>query len=138
MLSATAEYALRAIIALAKLAPGQTLLGRDLAERTGVPAAYLARVLWELKRCGMVAAERGQGGGYRLARPAGQISLREIIARFDPVRADPGCLLWGAKPCDQQQPCALHEQWRPIRAAYVDFVTRTTVADLAEAGLSPP
>jgi len=138
MLAATAEYALRAVIALAELGPGETVLGRDLAERTGVPAAYLARILWELKHSGMVIAERGQGGGYRLARSPEEISLQEIIARFDPARANPGCLLWGVKPCDQLQPCPVHARWVSIRDAYVEFLVQTTVADLVAAGGAEP
>ncbi len=55
----------------------------DIARRHGVSASHLAKVLRALARAGLAAASRGAAGGYRLARPAGQITLFDIVTLFE-------------------------------------------------------
>lgn len=74
MFSQTAEYALRATVALAQ-DPDQPLTTAELARRTKVPQGYLSKVLQMLTREGLVRAIRGLHGGYQLSRPAIQITI---------------------------------------------------------------
>lgn len=78
MFSQTTEYALRAMACLA-LAPEELMPTSTVAERTKVPANYLAKVLQQLAGGGLIKGRRGVGGGYMLARRAEDISLLEII-----------------------------------------------------------
>jgi len=78
MFSQTTEYALRAMAALAQT-PDQLVATVTVAERTHVPAYYLAKVLQQLAAAGLLAGRRGVGGGYRLARPPAEITLIEIV-----------------------------------------------------------
>lgn len=78
MFSATTEYALRAMSCLA-LTPGELVPTTTLAKLTKVPGNYLAKVLQQLGSAGLITGRRGVGGGYRLAKPAKDISLLEII-----------------------------------------------------------
>jgi Rrf2 family protein len=64
----TAEYALRAVVALG-LQPDRYLTTREIAERTKVPSFYLEKVLRTLARAGLIASHRGPGGGFGLGRP---------------------------------------------------------------------
>ena len=64
MLTATSEYALRALVQLARLRNGDSILGRDLAKKARIPKNYLVKILVSLRNVGMVEAVRGQGGGY--------------------------------------------------------------------------
>jgi Rrf2 family protein len=136
MLSNTAEYALRAMVYLAR--EESAMLGRDLAESSRVPANYLSKILLSLKKGGLVAAVRGSGGGYRLARRAADIHLIDIVELFDHERAHPRCLLDFEQECNDHEACTAHERWKSVRAAYVEFLQTTSLADVAEAEQPPP
>ncbi len=131
MLTTTSEHALRALTHLARLPEGASMLGRELAEQAGIPANYLSKILWTLGNAGLIAATRGNGGGYRLKRDAAGIHLYEIVELFDRDRAELACLLGGGKECDSARPCTAHEAWRDVRSAYLDFLHKTTLADIS-------
>jgi len=131
MLSVTATYALRALAELAGLPAGATLLGRDLAERAGIPSNYLSKILWSLGGSGMIEAIRGIRGGYRLGRPAREIRLIEVVALFNRMRNPQSCFLYGDRPCSERAPCSAHEAWSRAGAAYAHFLEETTLAGIA-------
>ncbi len=130
MFSTTSEYALRALVQLAREPASTSVLGQDLAERAHIPANYLSKILWTLRNAGYLEATRGQGGGYRLAKPADQITLIEIVRQFEGVSAEPGCLLGEQHECSDKTPCSAHAAWRQVKEAYVDFIRSTTLADI--------
>ena len=131
MLSTTAEYSLRALISLARR-PDQAVLGRDLAESSGVPANYLSKILLLLKKGGFVRAARGTGGGYRLGRSPGEVRLMDVVEFIDGRAARPGCFLSGGNACSDDDPCAAHDRWAAVRDAYVAFLESTSLADVSE------
>ncbi len=134
MLSTTSTYAVRALACLARAAPGAALRGRDLARRAAVPPHYLAKLLLDLKRAGIVDATRGAGGGYRLARAPEEIRLGEVVALFDgPLEAD-HCLLGDGRRCDPARPCALHDDWSDLTGHFRGFLATTTLEQLAGDG----
>jgi len=130
--SASATHALRAVAWLAANERGDAMLGRDLARKVGVPAPYLAKVLATLARTGVLTASRGVRGGYRLARPARQIKLMEIVEPFEGKRSRPGCLLRPHEPCREDAPCPAHAAWSDVKATYLGFLETTTLADIQE------
>ena len=132
MLSNTAEYALRAMVFLARADPKLTILGRELSSTSGVPARYLSKILLDLKRAGMVTAVRGHGGGYRLSRDPKQIRLIEVVEIFDRPRAHPRCLLSFDKDCTDGTSCSAHERWKQVRQVYLNFLESTALADISE------
>jgi Rrf2 family protein len=134
MLSTTAEHALRALKELASLQPGEVILGKDLAVLAGIPANYLSKVLWVLGNAGIIDATRGSGGGYRLRREASGIRLIEVVALFERQRPESRCLLGGTRECSQADSCGTHEEWRKVRASYVEFLENTTLAQIADRG----
>jgi Rrf2 family protein len=116
---------------MAALPAGSIILGRDLAERAGIPANYLSKIMWALGNAGIIDATRGSGGGYRLRRPANQIKLVEVVDLFDKPRARPSCFLGGRRECSDVEPCSAHEAWREVRVAYIHFLESTTIADIS-------
>jgi Rrf2 family protein len=128
--SASATHALRALAHLAATGGPDATLGRVLATDVGVPSPYLAKVLGTLARSGLVIATRGVRGGYRLARPAHEITLREIVEPFEGKRVDPGCLLRPDEACWADGPCPAHEAWSGVKTAYLSFLEKTTLADI--------
>src|ERR687896_466108 len=77
--SAQEEYGLRCLLQLARLNDGEFLTLAQMGEREGISQANAGKVLWTLTKAGLVSSIRGTKGGYRLARPAGEIRLSEII-----------------------------------------------------------
>jgi Rrf2 family nitric oxide-sensitive transcriptional repressor len=130
MLSTTAEYSLRALISLAHQ-PDRAVLGRDLAESSGVPANYLSKILLLLKKGGFVQAARGTGGGYRLSRSPEAVHLMDVVEFIDGAAARPGCFLSGSDACSDDDPCAAHGRWAAVKDQYVAFLESTTLADVS-------
>lgn len=85
MLSQTAEYALRAVAALAPSA-GKLIPTTDLAKLADVPPPYLAKVLQQLAAADIIRGRRGVGGGYTLNRAPSDINLLEVVLAVGPLR----------------------------------------------------
>jgi Rrf2 family protein len=92
MFSRTIEYALRAVLCLGGQGPAPQTT-RELARRTGVPAAYLSKVLQCLSRARLVRAQRGLHGGYTLARPPEEMTVWDVFQAVNPVPPPGECLL---------------------------------------------
>ena len=82
-LSAQEEYGLRCLLQLATVGEGEFLTLGQIAEREGLSTANAGKLLWILNKAGLVTSIRGREGGYRLARPADEIHLNEIIKILD-------------------------------------------------------
>jgi Rrf2 family protein len=132
--NASATHALRALAHLAANEHEEATLGRDLAEEIGVPAPYLAKVLATLARAGLLTASRGTRGGYRLAHPAEEIALIEIVEPFEGMRVRPGCLLQPGRPCHDDGACSAHAAWSEVKTVYSRFLETTTLADIQGGG----
>jgi Rrf2 family protein len=92
MLSQTTEYALRLVIHLAS-EEGRPATIQQLAVATRIPAGYLAKVLRQLARAGIVHSQRGPHGGSVLTRPSGEISVLDVVQAVDPLRRITTCPL---------------------------------------------
>ena len=130
ILSRSKQYALLALIDLASRPPAEYVLSRDIAARIKLPHAYLSKLLQTLAHSGLVESVRGRRGGFRLARPAGRISVREVMNLMDGGREERECLL-GLKACRDEDACALHCQWRPVKEGLIDLLERETLGHLA-------
>lgn len=128
-LSQTAEYALRAVLAIAKEANGRAVGAARIAEELGIPANYLSKTLHQLARAGILESTRGKLGGFRLARPGARITLLEVVGEFDDIRGKRSCLL-GRTTCSDHSPCIAHHRWKEVAETQAAFFRNTTVADL--------
>jgi Rrf2 family protein len=88
-LSKRTEYAIRALVHLARLGPGQFVQSRDVARAEELPAKFLESVMLGLKRNGYATSKVGAGGGYRLARTPRDILLTDVIARLEQPDSTP-------------------------------------------------
>jgi Rrf2 family protein len=131
MISRTAEYALRAVLFLARQPEGAIVRAADIADALRIPANYLSKILHILGRTDLLVSERGRRGGFQLARPAAEISLAEVIGPFDELEERGDCLLGRAR-CSEKDPCAAHTRWRAVHETVTSFFAETTVADLLE------
>ena len=125
----TAQYALRALVYLADLPEGTPARSRDLSRRTGVPPAYLSKIMRRLVTRGLLRARKGHGGGFVLARRPGGVRLREVLEAVGGGLERDVCI-FGAGRCDSSDPCPLHDSWSRLNDAFHDWAGSTTLADL--------
>ncbi|MEX2224460.1 MAG: Rrf2 family transcriptional regulator [Candidatus Rokuibacteriota bacterium] len=126
-ISAKGEYAIKAMVDLA-LHDGQDLQPiQDIAARQSIPQRYLEQVLLQLKRSGFLYARRGSSGGYRLSRPADQVTVGALLRAVDGPPTGPDSARRGGRGEDA---AGLHELWQEIAEAVASVVDRTTLEDL--------
>ena len=130
--SRSSEYAIRALIPLADLPPGEFALVKTLAAETGAPAHFLAKLLQDLARIGILKSTKGPHGGFRLDLPADEITMLRVVEAIDgPGRFD-RCPA-GSLECNDQVACGMHDAWLGLRSRIMDYLGGTSIADLAEA-----
>jgi Rrf2 family protein len=100
------DYAVRAMVALSEPEAGQ-MTGAVLARATGIPPSFLAQVMGDLVRAELVVNRRGRRGGYRLARPASDISLLAVVEAVEGDGRRTTCVLRGG-PCRADGQCDVH------------------------------
>jgi Rrf2 family protein len=133
------DYAVRAMLALAEADAGnRRLSAAAIGERMRIPASYVAQVMAGLSRAGMARAARGRYGGYRLARPAADISLLDVVTAAERSGGPRSCVLRGS-PCADEGTCQVHDAFAAGEAALLGALGRVTLEDVARqpAGTSP-
>ncbi|TVQ40793.1 MAG: Rrf2 family transcriptional regulator [Spirochaetaceae bacterium] len=133
MLSASALHAVRALGELSGLNKDQYAGAASIAQRIGAPSNYLGKLLQSLVSHGIVDSRKGAGGGFRLARPAGSISLLDVVEPIDRVSRWNGCFLQNPV-CGAHGGCTIHRRWAPVRDAYLALLRESTVAEVQDNG----
>ncbi len=135
-LTKRADYAIRAMLALARSGDDGPLSVRRVAAEMDIPARFLPQVMTDLGRAGLVRAEAGRNGGYRLARTAADIDLLEIIDAVEGDSRRVSCVLRGG-PCDPSGECAVHAVFWAAQAGLRETLARADLATIAARGLPP-
>ena len=126
------EYAMRAMIELADTRhDGALVPAREIAARQHVPVRFLEQQLGALSKAGLVESFRGGGGGCRLARPPGEITVAQIADAIEGQIYPMFCLEPADHTCFQDSRCGLQGFWADIARAVQAVFDETTVADLA-------
>jgi len=131
-LSARVDYALRAMAELAAANAPRTV--EQLSAAQNIPNKYLESILGELRRGGLLRSQRGPDGGYRLARPAAEISIAAVIRALDGELAN----VRGSRPEHLEYVGAaapLQEVWIALRASERSILEGVTLAHVADAKL---
>lgn len=131
------DYAVRAMLALARHPTSDPLSSRRIAEEMEIPPRFLVQVLGELARQGLVEATTGRHGGYRLARPAGEVSLLAVIEAVEENATVNGrCVLRGG-PCRPDGRCAVHDVFSAAQSGFRATLAAASLADVAAFELVP-
>lgn len=132
MLSQKARYALHALIVLANHGGGEPMMIADIAEQAGVPRKFLEQILLGLKKRGIVQSMRGRAGGYRLGRPAKEITFADIIRETDGPLALSPCVSVTAyhrcPDCRDEATCAIRKVLLAARDATAQVLESRTLA----------
>lgn len=132
-LSVRGEYALRALLVLARNYSNEVVRIQTISEQQNIPKKFLEQILNELKALGAVESKRGAGGGYRLARPPGEITLASVIRHMTGALAPVSCVsdrFYERCTCPDEARCAIREVMKEAREAVVSIMERVTLADL--------
>lgn len=129
-LTTKGRYAVTAMLDLA-LHDGQGPINlADIARRQEISLAYLEQLFAKLRRNSLVESARGPGGGYRLKRPADEISVLDVIAAVDePVDAT---RCGGLENCQGELRCLTHDLWEELNARISEFFNSVTLGDLIQ------
>jgi Rrf2 family protein len=128
--SAKVDYGLRAILELAAAPPG-FVTSAEIAAAQDVPPKFLENILLQLRHAGLVTSQRGAEGGHRLARPAEEISVADVIRALE----GPIATVRGARPDDldyEGAAAGLKDVWLALRSSMRGVLEDTTLAEIIE------
>src|SRR5580704_1623999 len=137
-LSTKGRYAVMAMTDLAGQATDRAVSVAEIAGRQQISQAYLEQLFARLRKRGLVTAHRGPGGGYRLARPAAETTVADVVIAVDePLRAircgggKTGCMKDGAR-------CLTHDLWEETGRQIQGYLASVSLADVASGRLRRP
>jgi len=131
MFSTKGRYALRVMADLANH-EGWVSLG-DIAERQGISRKYLEQVMALLLKAGYVESTRGKSGGYRLARPAEEYTLGNILRAVEGTLAPVACLdCTSGEICPRVEDCPTVEVWRDLGSVTSAYLNEKRLSDLIQ------
>jgi Rrf2 family transcriptional regulator, cysteine metabolism repressor len=147
MFSTKAEYGVRVMVQLARRAGADPIPLAEIAARDGMPLAYLEHLVARLRKAGLVDSRRGSRGGYLLARPAGEITMAEVVAALEGSIAPIECISEaadGSIVCSRESGraganhvCPTKLLWTRVRGSIVRTLRETTLADLLRQPVMP-
>ncbi len=127
-LTSRTEYAVRAMVDLARLEGGQAT-AKEIAKRQDIPPKFLPQIMVDLSRAGLVQGTRGSGGGVRLAVDPAKVSLRRIVDAIEGPMALFGCLEEGGV-CRRQGQCEVQHVWAWAQSRFLKALEDFTLYDL--------
>jgi len=140
-LSTKGRYAVMAMAdlagnaALVPATPGEArpVALADIAARQDISLSYLEQLFAKLRRGGLVSSVRGPGGGYRLARPSGEVRIADIIMAVDEPIAATRCKTGSTKGCTKSGArCVTHDLWEELGQQIHVFLSSVSLADVVE------
>ena len=132
MISTRGRYALRILVDLAGNQNGGYITLKEAADRQEISEKYLESIVKDLVKARFVEGVRGKGGGYRLARPADEINVLEVLQSADGTLVPVACLKEGSEPCSRAAACRTLPLWKGLDKVVSEYLGGFTVRDLAE------
>lgn len=130
-LSKRSEYALLALLYLARQDPETLVSVETIAEAQAIPRQFLEQILLILKRAHYLVSSKGQRGGYRLARPASSFTLADVIRTLDgPLAPTEAVSKYFYRPTPIEREQSLVTLFTRVRDSMLDILEHTTLADL--------
>lgn len=138
MLTKKAKYGLKAMVDLARLAPGRSTFVAEVAERNAIPKKFLDAILGELRNAGMLTSKKGKAGGYMLAKSSDDITVGAIIRALDGPLAPINCASRSAYiPCDDCQDvrtCQVRLMMLEVRDAMSNILDQHSLSEMRDIG----
>lgn len=132
--SAKSDYALRALIEMAGREDGRPISAEELGRLQDIPHGFLQAILADLRRAGVVMSQRGQSGGWRMGRPATEVSVADVIRAVD----GPLVSVYGLRPeavSYNESASVLQHVWIAARSSLREVFEEVSIQQLADAAL---
>lgn len=124
------DYGLFLLIELARKQDSEPLPLRIFSEKNGMSFFFMQKVAFELRKAGLIQADRGKNGGYALAKPSSVITLKEIIEVLEGPVSVMHCLVQESSSCSRQPRCQMRHGLGTVNQAIVNIFTQTTLNHL--------
>lgn len=132
MLSKSCEYAIKAMIYLAKQNHLKKRAGfKEIATGINAPEAFMAKILQQLAQKDLLLSTKGPGGGFYLPNNYGSINISKIVWAIDGESIFKSCIL-GLQNCNAKKPCPLHDAYVPIKEQLVEMLEQHTLQHFDE------
>lgn len=129
MLSNSAKYAIKAVLYLAmKSDENNRIMVKDISEPINVPQAYIAKLLQQLSREGIISSVKGPKGGFYLNDDNKKNTLMDVINVVGDEDKLSSCVL-SLKECNAEKPCPLHELVNPSKSIFLNSLKKITLQD---------
>lgn len=135
-ISTKGRYALRVLIDISEHDAGEFLPLKEIADRQEISEKYLESIIVVLSKAGYLIGQRGKGGGYRMAKPADQISVGEILRLVEGGLAPVACLEGEENTCPRAGSCKTLKMWEDFYHMTNRYFDSISIADLAKMGNS--
>jgi Rrf2 family protein len=132
--SAKTDYALRALLEMSSRTDGKPVSAEELGRLQSIPHGFLQAILADLRKAGVVIAQRGQSGGWRMNRDPKEVSVADVIRAVD----GPLVSVYGVRPeavSYNEKAEVLQLVWIAARSSLREVFEKVSLADLASASL---
>ncbi|MCX5827380.1 MAG: Rrf2 family transcriptional regulator [Deltaproteobacteria bacterium] len=129
-ISRKGDYAIRGMVYLASQPVDKVSLLSDIAAKMEVPQTFLAKIFQQFNKSGLVKSYRGAGGGFKLGRPAENISLLEIVETVEGPIVPNRCIM-AAGICSRDISCTVHPVWKEVQKSMREILSSVTLKHLA-------
>lgn len=133
-ISTKAQYAVRAMVRLNLSTSGSPVSSKSISEKEDISLSFLEQIFVKLRQAQLVQSIRGPGGGYKLARPATEIRINEIIESVEQTLVPVACMDEQGR-CNCGDQCITHTVWEGLAQRIRHFLSSITLADLTRDAL---
>ena len=127
--SRSCEYGIRASLYLGKIEDGKCAMAKEIAQAEGIPAHFLAKILQQLARKGLLKSQKGPTGGFCLRKGAKDVRLIDIVDAVDGLDHYAHCVI-GFPECNDRVGCPMHEGWVDLHGRIMKYLRSNTVESL--------
>ena len=131
-LSTKGRYGLRALIDLALYSDEEAVSIQSISNRQNISDSYLEQLMRKLKKAGLVVSERGAQGGYRLAKPADEISVGDVVRALEGSLEAVSCGAGNNEHCQGEDLCVTRYVWQEINKSIQETVDSIKISQLVE------
>ena len=126
----TSKYAIRILSYIAKNGNKRLYCAKELSEKLNISYKFLTKIMTHLVKASFIISIKGREGGYRLSKSSCEISIYDILNSLKELENDKMCIL-GIGECNENNKCALHDQWIQPKEL-IDKMYRETTLDQLE------
>lgn len=130
MLSKRCTYGIQALMYVAAVEQEGFVPIRRISDDLGISHPFLAKIVQDLARSGILESLRGPNGGVRMGVPAERLTIKQLILALDGPALFEACVL-GLPGCGSEKPCPMHDTWKEVRSGIDTSLSDVTIAELA-------